>query len=547
MIDSPARELFDALLDDRGHDGDRPAVTFISADGGERTYTREHLRAEVLGIAERLPRTDGLVSILVRTQEEQFLHYLACLAGGLRAAVLTPPNRKLEPTYYGRTLAAVLATIAPAYVVTDLQEVVEGIDAPTLPGIVAPRANAVTPARGAGVPRTLPDEAAFVQFSSGTTGIKKGVAVSAGAMRAQLSAYGEAIGFVREDVVVGWLPLYHDMGFVTGLHLPLLNGAHTVLLDPIDWVGAPSTYLRAVSRHGGTVGWHPNFAYAFMAKRVSDQQLDGLDLSTIRLLANCSEPVTLAAQTAFADRFAPTGLRRSAFAGCYAMAETTFAVTHLSDSMTAGLDSDGPTSGELRGRTPVVSVGRSLPGVTIAVRDERGADLPDGVVGELHVRAPFLALGYVGEPEQAGALQHDWYRTGDLGYVKRGHVFVTGRKKDVLIVAGTNVYPEDIENIVSATPGLRDGRAAAFAVFDERTQTDAVTVLAEPQDAGAEPDLLGAMRAVQAELQIGVRLHLVQPGWLIKSSSGKISRSASAQKWASSQSAPVSEAGTWPR
>jgi fatty-acyl-CoA synthase len=207
-------------------------------------------------------------------------------------------------------------------------------------------------------------------------------------------------------------------------------------------------------------------------------------------------------------------------------------VTHGADSMAEGLDPDGPVSGELRGRTPVVSVGRSLPGVTIVVRDDEGREVPDGVVGEILIRAPFLALGYVGESDDVDAFQDGWYRTGDLGYLARGHLYVTGRKKDVLIIAGTNVYPEDIESVVTLAPGWRDGRAAAFAVFDERTQTDTVTVLAEPEDAGTQPDLLGAMRAVQAELQVSIRLHAVEPGWLIKSSSGKISRSASSRKWA---------------
>jgi len=529
----PAQELFEVLLGPSESDDDRPAITFLAADAGsERTYTRGQLRAEVLGIAGRLPRTSGLVAILVRSQEEQVLHYLACLAAGLRAALLTPPNRKQDPVHYGHMLTGVLANISPAHVVTDLHALLQATDTSSLPSVVTPRATAVLPARGSATPRELPEEAAFVQFSSGTTGIKKGVAVTAASMVAQLAAYSEATALTAEDVVVGWLPLYHDMGFLTGLHLPLFTGAHTVLLDPIDWVSAPASYLDAVTRHGGTVSWHPNFAYAFMAKRVSDERRSGLDLSTLRLLVNCSEPVTHAAQEAFADRFAPVGLARSVFAGCYAMAETTFAVTHGADSMHDGLDHDGPLSGELRGRTPVVSVGTSLPGVTIAVRDDHGDAVPDGVVGELHVRAPFLALGYLGGPDESDAFQDGWYRTGDLGYVRHDRVYVTGRKKDLLIVAGRNVYPEDVESIVTATPGLRDGRAAAFAVFDERTQTDTVTVLAEPEDAGSAPDVLAAMRGVQAELQISVRIHLVEPGWLIKSSSGKISRSASAQKWA---------------
>ncbi|MGH9103758.1 MAG: AMP-binding protein, partial [Acidimicrobiales bacterium] len=253
----------------------------------------------------------------------------------------------------------------------------------------------------------------------------------------------------------------------------------------------------------------------------------------LRLLVNCSERATHKAQADFAQRFRPHGLDDRVLGGCWAMAETTFALTHGTGSQTAGVDRLGPAgrSGSLR--LPLVSAGTPLPGVEVSVRDPEGRDAGERSTGELWVRAPFLASGYLGNATATSeAFAGGWYRTGDLGYRVGEQLYVTGREKDVLVVAGHNVFPEDVEAVVSAGPGLRPGRVAAFSLFDERLQSERVVVLAEPSGDPAAVDVPRVLARLVAQLGVtSVQLHLVDAGWLVKSSSGKIARRASATKW----------------
>jgi fatty-acyl-CoA synthase len=528
--------------------GDTPAFTFVR-DGASRTYSRAELYAVVDAIAAAVHATwsslghdDGqrLVAILTPTQEEQVLHVLGVLAAGLVPAVLTPPHRKLDEESYARGMAHTLTQVAPALVLTDLDDVLArhaGADAPATAGL-----------RDAALVRTgpsccpLPADTAFVQFSSGTTGLKKGVHVAADAVVSQLRAYSEALALrptradadgrtLAGDCIVSWLPLYHDMGFVTGLHLALFAGVHVVHIDTLDWLGGPVALPRRVSQHRATLTWQPNFALAYLAQRCRASAVADLQLDSLRAVVNCSEPATWSAQEALLREWEPAGLRADVFTGCYAMAESTFALTHGPGAHEHGLDGDGPASdSRLAARLPLVPVGAPLAGVEVEVVDGDGCPLPDRTVGELRVRAPFLAAGYVGGAPVADA--DGWYRTGDLGYRADGHLYVTGRSKDLIIVNGHNVFPEDIERIVGERPGFRSGRVAAFADRDDDAPSERVVVLAERED-GAEPDAAGARADVLAQLGVALRLHVVEPGTVVKSSSGKVARTETAARWRS--------------
>jgi acyl-CoA synthetase (AMP-forming)/AMP-acid ligase II len=470
------------------------------------------------------------------------LHYLAALALGLTPAILTPPNRKLNREYYAETMRAVANYCRFSAVVTD----VPGLD---LGATVLEAGNL----RGARRPGRLPPPgatgAALLQFSSGTTGIKRGVLVSDRAALLQLGAYAEAIGLRRDDRILSWLPLYHDMGFIACLNLPLLFGVHCVQMHPLDWVARPAMYLQAASAYRATLGWNPNFAYAFMAERARPADLEGVRLGSLRGLVNCSEPVTYESQNRFLAAFSAYGLRPDAFWGCYAMAETTFALTHGRSSDGGYLDHRGPAEGApLRASLPLVSVGRPIRGVELAVVNGEGRRQPERALGELWVRSPFNFTGYFNNLEAtAAALQGGWYRTGDVGYRVGDEFFVCSRKKDLLIVGGVNVFPQDIEDLVSQTDGVHPGRVAAFSEFDPRHQTDKVVVLAE--SGAPEPeqaDLIVRIRQrILAALQVAnFEIHLVPPGWLIKSSAGKIARKPNQAKWAASP--PASAAWSLP-
>jgi fatty-acyl-CoA synthase len=511
-----------------------PALTFLDGRLQPSAYTFGELLDAADLVARRLARTPlepgSPVGILLRTQEEQVLHYLGALDAGLVPAILTPPNRKLNAPYYAETMAAVLARSGFAAVVTDLEDIAAGY--PTL----IPGSLERSGPWGTRTGEPVEGRVSFMQFSSGTTGIKRGVLVSDEAVITQLATYGEAIRLSAEDVILSWLPLYHDMGFIAALNLPLAAGVHSVMIEPVDWVTNPSLFLQAASDYRATVSWNPNFAYAFMAQRVRDRHLRAVDLSAFRALVNCSEPVTFQAQQLFAERFGAHKLRPDVFRGCYAMAETVFALTHGDPTDPCFLDTQGPAGSAYRkGQRTYVSVGRPLRGVELRVVDELGHDLPDRHIGELFARSPFNLSGYYRNPEATEkAFAGEWYRTGDLGYCADGAFYVVGRSKDLLIIGGVNVFPEDIERLVGGIPGVKAGRVSAFAEFDEQQQTEQVVVLAESDKTGADADALlmeGRQRIQSAFLISGFKLHLVEPGWLVKSTSGKMARAANRKKW----------------
>jgi fatty-acyl-CoA synthase len=294
--------------------------------------------------------------------------------------------------------------------------------------------------------------------------------------------------------------------------------------------------LRAASRYQATLGWNPNFAYAFMAARAQPDDLTELDLGSLRGLVNCSEPVTWESQQRFLDRFACAGLRRDVFLGCYAMAETTFALTHGASSDGQSLDFRGPAEASaFSGQIPFVSTGRPLPGVEVKVADGEGTAIPDGHLGEILVRSTFMFSGYykVSAPE---LFVDGWYRTGDVGYRLDDQLFVCGRRKDMLIVGGINVFPQDLEEVASRAEGVRPGRVVSFSEFDSRVQTEKIVVLAEID----APDM--RERAIVSEIRQRIlaafqianfEVHLVPTGWLIKSSSGKMARRANKARWLS--------------
>jgi acyl-CoA synthetase (AMP-forming)/AMP-acid ligase II len=273
-----------------------------------------------------------------------------------------------------------------------------------------------------------------------------------------------------------------------------------------------------------------------MAQRVRDSDLDEVDLSSLRGLVNCSEPVTKESQDRFGARFADNGLRSDVFWGCYAMAETTFALTHGRCTDAGYLSHHQlPNAATRDEASPYVSMGQPLPGVKLRVADKRGRPLPEGRVGELLVKSPFNLEGYYkNSAATADAFVDGWYRTGDLGFQTDTEFYVCGRSKDLLIVGGVNVHPQDVEEMVSLVPGVIPGRVTVISSFDARAQTERIVVLAESTVDNAEQMaiVLTIRQRILACFQIAnFDVQLVSAGWLIKSSSGKMARGANREKW----------------
>jgi acyl-CoA synthetase (AMP-forming)/AMP-acid ligase II len=394
--------------------------------------------------------------------------------------------------------------------------------------------------------RRSPDEVALLQHSSGTTGLQKGVALSHRAVLKQLDAYSRAIGFDKDDVIVSWLPLYHDMGLIAGYLMPVLLGIPLVLMSPFDWVRAPYRLMQAVSQYCGTLSWLPNFAFNFCAQKIRDRHLEGVDLSSWRAIINCSEPVHWESHRAFYEKFAVYGLREGALQTSYAMAENVFAVTQsdlnaqpvveLVDRESFLVDRVAQPVNDNRSALTLMSSGHPIANTNVRVLDENGQDVRERVIGEIAIQSDCMLNGYYNRPNVTKkAFLDGWFLTGDFGYLADGELFVTGRKKDMIIVGGKNVYPQDLEVLASEVPGVRPGRVVAFGLFDETSGTEEVVIVAEAdeEEKTEQQKIADAIRlSVTRNSAIALRhVHIVRPKWILKTSSGKVARSANREKF----------------
>ena len=389
----------------------------------------------------------------------------------------------------------------------------------------------------------LPGDIACLQHSSGTTGLKKGVALTFEAIDAQLEALARVLETGPHDTIVSWLPLYHDMGFVACLLQPLRTGMTSVLLDPFRWLLDPLSFLEAIARHRGTLAWMPNFAFAHLVNAAFDDDRRA-DLSSLRALIDCSETCRPETLRGFADRFGGWGLRPSAPQTCYAMAETVFAVTQSAGAPhTIEVDRAALEAGHVvpsPGGVALVSSGVALPGVTLTILDEASVPLPPGRVGQIAIRAPFLFRGYHLEHERSlAAFGESGYLTGDLGFRFGDDLFVLGRRDDLLILLGRNVYANEIESLLSDVAGLKPGRVLAMGLDDDSVGSQELVVVAEIVP-GSDPKATRAAIRLRLESILGItpkRIVFVAAGWLVKSTSGKIGRAENRRKFLALQGA----------
>ena len=349
-----------------------------------------------------------------------------------------------------------------------------------------------------------------------------------------------------DDVVVSWLPLYHDMGLIAGFIMPILMRSKLILMSPFDWIRAPYRLLSAISQYGGTLSWLPNFAYNFMTSKVRDRDLENVDLSNWRAVINCSEPMRWRSHEDFFNRFSKYGLKRQALATCYAMAENVFAVTQGGIESPVAVDEidrrsllENQTAIPAQGADDAVrmlSAGRPIDGTRVRVIDVDGRDLPDRTVGEIALLGNCLLTGYYNRDDLTNkSFMDDWYITGDLGYLVEGELFVTGRKKELIIVGGKNVFPQDLEELAMEVEGVHPGRVVAFGLFNEDIGTEEIGVIAEV-DVTEDEARVKIGREIRAQISRGsdvtARFVLaVDRGWLIKTSSGKIARGANREKY----------------
>jgi acyl-CoA synthetase (AMP-forming)/AMP-acid ligase II len=393
-----------------------------------------------------------------------------------------------------------------------------------------------------------PDALGLVQFSSGSTVDPKPVALTHAALAAQADLLVALTEPGPADVLVSWLPLYHDMGLIAALLGTMSYPGPLVLIPPEHFLARPALWPRAVARHRGTHSAAPSFAFAYVADRVSDAELAGLDLSCWRFAFDGAEPVSGEAMRRFAARLAPRGLDPGALVPVYGLSEAALAVAFSR----RGRPLEGRRVDPVRlaaegvvvpGDREIVPVGGPVPGVEIAVRGDDGAPAGEDRLGRIFVRGPSVMREYLGDPAAtAAALRDGWLDTGDLGFVAGGELYVHGRAKDVVMVRGANRAPEEFEAALAEVPGLRPGCAAALGILPPGGDGEGLLVLAERARGATAADAEVEAAARKAiSLRTGVTPHavvLLSPGTLPRTSSGKLRRQEALRRWHAGTLAP---------
>lgn len=516
-------------------------------DWGE-VYARARRTAGAL--VARGVRPGDTVAIVLPTGPQFFDAFFgASLAGAIPVPLYPPVRLGRLDEYHARTAAMMTAARARLLIADSRTWRILGESVLR----ARPELGAIDVADLVGEPferESSPDDLAFVQFSSGTTVDPKPVALQHRAVLANAGAILAGIARTDEDQHgVSWLPLYHDMGLVGAVFVALLRAGNLTLLGPEVFIGRPGLWLRAIGRTGALISPAPNFAYALCVDRVTDAEMEGVDLSRWRYALNGAEPVSPATLRRFVERFARWGLRPEALTPVYGLAEASLAVTFSTldePFRTTRFDraalSDGRAEPAADG-VELVSVGTPLPGLEIEV--------PSGKIGPVRVRGASLMQGYLHQPERTAAvLQDGWLDTGDLGFLHEGELYLTGRAKDVLILRGRNHAPHEIEQAVDAVDGVRTGCAAAVTWRPEDAEEERLLVFVE-----VKAELPAPVRALLADRCSGEILAatgldpalvvLLTPGTLPRTSSGKIRRAEALKRWLAGELLPPEEVNAW--
>jgi amino acid adenylation domain-containing protein/non-ribosomal peptide synthase protein (TIGR01720 family) len=544
--------LVQALQQRADRQPDRIALRFLAEDASEGavlSYRQLDQQARTIAAALQAQVEPGERAVLLFPSGPDYVAaFFGCLYAGVIAVPAYPPESARR--HHQERLLSIIADAEPRLILTrnslrepllQMSAELNAVDAPQLLCVDSLDSSLADNWRALNLHA---DDIAFLQYTSGSTALPKGVQVSHGNLVANelLIRRGFGIDLNPDDVIVSWLPLYHDMGLIGGLLQPIFSGVPCVLMSPGYFLGRPLRWLEAISEYGGTISGGPDFAYRLCSERVSDSALERLDLSKWRVAFSGSEPIRQDSLDLFSNRFAAAGFSADSFFACYGLAEATLFVTggqrghgiatlEVSDQALAHNRAE-PGAGSV-----LMSCGGSQPEHAVCIVDAlNGELLADNLVGEIRAAGPSIAHGYWRNPEASAKtfVERDgrtWLRTGDLGFLRHGELFVTGRLKDMLIVRGHNLYPQDIEQAIEREVDVvRKGRIAAFAVTENGV--DGIGIAAEisrsVQKILPPEALIKAIRQTVAEAfqEAPSVVALLNPGALPKTSSGKLQRSA---------------------
>ncbi len=495
---SDAKTLIDVLLLYGEESPEKPHIYFQHEDGQEEVITYGQLLKFALKVAGALKqrglREGETVAIMLPTDPGFFYVFFGILLAGAVPVPIYPPFRMHMLEVYAKTEAHILNSAEVRALVTFdqaenlsrlLQTFVPSLKHVTTTKELLEGEELITPFIAKS------ENFALIQYTSGSTSDPKGVLLTHFNLMSNIRAWGKAIEVRPDDVAVSWLPLYHDMGLI-GMWLgSLYFGVPLVLLTPFSFLNHPERWLWAIHYHRGTLSGAPNFAYELCVRKIDDAMMEGLDLSSWRMAANGAEKVYPRTLEQFATKFAAHGFKREALLPVYGLAESTVGLAIPKPGRSFHLDQvDRKQFEEERHAVPsqdknaltFVACGTAIEGHEIRIVDENDNELPERHVGCLQFRGPSSMQGYYNNPKATAAAYHDgWIDSGDLAYQVDQEIYITGRRKDLIIKAGRNLYPAEIEELVGRVPGIRQGCVTAFAVESERN-TEQLVVVAETRE-----------------------------------------------------------------
>lgn len=544
-----ASTLVEALGWHTGTTPDRTHIRILGESGVEDELSYHALYAEAASVAAGLLARDlapgDTVAIMLPTTRAYFVTFAGVLLAGGVPVPIYPPMRPSQLADHLQRHVHILANARAILLVADPEAVPLGrllrSHVESLRHVVTPESLAAE--RGATLPTPGLHDVALLQYTSGSTGHPKGVVLTHANLLANIRAMGQAAAVSAADTFVSWLPLYHDMGLIGAWLGSLYFGMPLVVMPPEVFLTRPTRWLWAICTQRGTISAAPNFAYELCLRKVDDAELEGLDLSSWRLAFNGAEPVNPETVERFTARFGAYGLRRTAITPVYGLAESSVGLAFpplgrgpLVDRIERypfvrsgrAIPADEADADTAR----FVACGRPLPGHDLRIVDSAGNEVADREEGRIEFRGPSATSGYYRNADATRSLLRDeWLDTGDLGYIAGGELYVTGRLKDLIIRAGRNLHPDELENAVGNLTGVRKGCVAVFASPDPARGTERLVVLAETRetDDHARTDLRSQIVGVTVDL-LGTppdEVVLVPPRTVPKTSSGKIRRAAS--------------------
>jgi 1-acyl-sn-glycerol-3-phosphate acyltransferase len=532
----------------RAH-GSRPHLHLWLSDDEEKTVTYAeldaHARCAAAGLLKEGIEPGSRVAIMLPTEADFFTAFFAVLMAGCIPVPVYPPFRPAQVEEHLRRQAMILRNAQVRMLITDQRIRPLGTLLSGLAGDLR-RIATVAELSGEGLSASpLPASAetvALIQYTSGSTGDPKGVVLTHANLLANIRAMGEAMQATSHDRFVSWLPLYHDMGLIGAWLGSLYYGVPAAIMSPLAFMARPARWLKSIHRHKATLSAAPNFAFELCLKSIREEDIEGLDLSSLRMVANGAEPVSPHTIARFAERFGRYGFRAGAMAPVYGLAESSVGlafppvgrapIIDRVDRVRLARDGEAvPAPPDDTTALEFVACGQPLPRHQIRIVGDSGREQPDRRQGRLEFKGPSATAGYFRNVEKTRALfDGDWLDSGDLAYMVDGDVYLTGRIKDMIIRAGRNIYPHELEEAVGAVGGVRKGCVAVFASRDDRSGTERLIVMAETRlsDAQARSALRDSIVGASMELleMPPDEILLVPPRTVPKTSSGKIRRSA---------------------